>query len=249
MVGCGESDEMETAVPPTNTAKPTSQPANTPATLPTDQPVSTPTQETASTSSEVITVLYTNDEHGWMEGMSAGTGAAELLGIWQNEERYSPDDESFIILSGGDMWTGPAISTWFDGEGKPIFTIEVQALQAVLPFLSKPWLEIGVGSGRFARALGIEMGVDPSVSLLKMAEEREIKTLWGRGVGVPYRKTRAVAAAIRKLDVAALSGVGVLVTMMGVTQFGGQGVGVPPAAATMAATVRMFSGVAWSMMT
>ncbi|RLC62202.1 MAG: hypothetical protein DRI01_07270 [Chloroflexi bacterium] len=36
---------------------------------------------------------------------------------------------------------------WFDGEGRLIFSIEVQALRSLLPALPKPWLEIGVASG------------------------------------------------------------------------------------------------------
>ena len=88
-VGCNRVAETETAV--SSTIQPTNQ--------------------------QTITILYTNDEHGWMEGMAEGSGAAELLDLWQTEEGYAPDDPSFIILSGGDMWTGPAISTWFDGEG------------------------------------------------------------------------------------------------------------------------------------
>ena len=63
-----------------------------------------------------LTILYTNDEHGWMTGMSPDEGASNLVGLWQEREGYSPDDDSFIVLSGGDMWTGPAISTWFAGE-------------------------------------------------------------------------------------------------------------------------------------
>ena len=64
---------------------------------------------------ETFTVLYTNDEHGWMEGMQSGQGAAELLGLWRTKQGYRPDGP-FLILSGGDNWTGPAISTWFDGQ-------------------------------------------------------------------------------------------------------------------------------------
>jgi len=30
-----------------------------------------------------VTVLYTNDEHGWMEGMSPDQGAAYLYQLWQ----------------------------------------------------------------------------------------------------------------------------------------------------------------------
>ena len=62
-----------------------------------------------------IVILYTNDEHGWMEETDSYDGAAKLMGLWRQEENYS-ESEPFLILSGGDMWTGPAISTWFEGE-------------------------------------------------------------------------------------------------------------------------------------
>ena len=70
---------------------------------------------------------------------------------------------------------------WFEKEGKSIFAIEVAAFHEVLPSLPKPWLEVGVGSGRFARALGIETGVDPSIRLLGMARWRGITAFLGRG--------------------------------------------------------------------
>ncbi len=72
--------------------------------------------ETAVSSNNLrqITILYTNDEHGWMSGTEPGSGAAELMGLWRDEEGYQNDD-NFVLLSGGDMWTGPAISTWFQG--------------------------------------------------------------------------------------------------------------------------------------
>lgn len=62
-----------------------------------------------------LTILYTNDEHGWMEGMEPGQSAAHLYEMWQEEEGYIKDGP-FLILSGGDNWTGPAISTWTEGE-------------------------------------------------------------------------------------------------------------------------------------
>jgi SAM-dependent methyltransferase len=70
---------------------------------------------------------------------------------------------------------------WFDGEGKLIFANEVRAFQEILASLPKPWLEIGVGSGRFAQALGIGSGVDPSAKLLEMAGRRGIDVRLGRG--------------------------------------------------------------------
>lgn len=63
-----------------------------------------------------LTVLYSNDEHGWMEGREPGRGAANLLGLWREKEGYT-EGGPFLLLSGGDHWTGPAISTWFEGEG------------------------------------------------------------------------------------------------------------------------------------
>ena len=70
---------------------------------------------------------------------------------------------------------------WFEEEGKPIFDIEVKAFQEVLALLPKPWLEVGVGSGRFAQVLGIETGIDPSAKLLEMAKKRGIKVFLARG--------------------------------------------------------------------
>lgn len=62
-----------------------------------------------------IVILYTNDEHGWLEPNDEYDGAPGLSGLWKSKEGYNGSD-SYLILSGGDMWTGPAISTWFKGE-------------------------------------------------------------------------------------------------------------------------------------
>ena len=89
---------------------------------------------------------------------------------WQNNTEWSPFDD-----------LAPEYDAWFDKEGSLIFFIEVKALRALLPSLPKPWLEIGVGSGRFAQALGIETGVDPSYKLVEMARKRGINAFLGRG--------------------------------------------------------------------
>jgi ubiquinone/menaquinone biosynthesis C-methylase UbiE len=75
----------------------------------------------------------------------------------------------------------PAYDSWFEGEGKMIFAIETAALREILPSLPKPWLEIGVGTGRFARALGIDMGIDPSREMLRIARERGVRVFIGKG--------------------------------------------------------------------
>ena len=87
-----------------------------------------------------------------------------------NNTEWSPFDDLAIEYD-----------AWFDREGSLIFFIEAQAFRELLPSLPKPWLEIGVGSGRFAQALGIETGLDPSSKLLYMARERGINAFLGRG--------------------------------------------------------------------
>jgi SAM-dependent methyltransferase len=70
---------------------------------------------------------------------------------------------------------------WFEEEGELIFAIEVEAFRKVLPLLPKPWLEVGVGSGRFAQALNIKIGIDPSAKLLAIAKMRGIDVFLGKG--------------------------------------------------------------------
>lgn len=79
-----------------------------------------------------------------------------------------------------------AYDDWFEQEGKLIFAIEVQAFQESLTSLRRPWLEVGVGSGRFAHTLGIEIGIDPSIRLLEMASKRGIAVFLGKGEQQPF---------------------------------------------------------------
>ena len=79
-----------------------------------------------------------------------------------------------------------AYDAWFEDKGKVIFPIEVQAFKQVLPSLPKPWLEVGLGSGRFAQALGIETGLDPAVRLLGIARKRGIGVFLGKGESIPF---------------------------------------------------------------
>jgi len=75
---------------------------------------------------------------------------------------------------------------WFEREGMPIFAIETKAFREILLLLPKPWLEVGVGSGRFAQALGIEIGLDPSAKLLDIARIRSLNVLLGKGENAPF---------------------------------------------------------------
>ena len=95
-------------------------------------------------------------------------------------------------MAGSRVYSSPfdalaaAYDAWFEEEGKPIFAIEAQAFREILPLLSKPWLEVGVGSGRFAQALVIETGIDPSIKLLDMARSRGIPVFLSKGENAPF---------------------------------------------------------------
>jgi SAM-dependent methyltransferase len=77
--------------------------------------------------------------------------------------------------------------SWYDGKGRLAFEIELAALRPLLAGLPRPWLEVGVGTGRFAQALGIPLGIDPSPALLAMARQRGIEALYGEGEELAFR--------------------------------------------------------------
>lgn len=80
-----------------------------------------------------------------------------------------------------------AYDSWYDGKGRIAFEIELAALRPLLAELPKPWLEVGVGTGRFAQALGIPLGIDPSPALLAKARRRGIEVLYGEGEELAFR--------------------------------------------------------------
>jgi ubiquinone/menaquinone biosynthesis C-methylase UbiE len=76
---------------------------------------------------------------------------------------------------------------WFDTpSGRSIFYQELDGVRFLLQGVPRPWLEVGVGTGRFAERLGIEDGIDPSTSALKLASARGIRTTCGDGECLPY---------------------------------------------------------------
>ncbi len=76
---------------------------------------------------------------------------------------------------------------WYDSaEGRAIFQAEDACLQLLVPECLGRWLEVGVGTGRFAASLGIAEGVDPSRQMLELAEGRGVKTKQGYAEALPY---------------------------------------------------------------
>lgn len=65
---------------------------------------------------KILTIIYTNDEHGWMQPSNPKYGGAtNMKGRWILKERKN-ESMDLLILSGGDMWSGPDISSYFKGE-------------------------------------------------------------------------------------------------------------------------------------
>jgi ubiquinone/menaquinone biosynthesis C-methylase UbiE len=85
-----------------------------------------------------------------------------------------------------ERWTS-RYDQWFDSEkGERIFRVEAACMRDLLVDAPRPWLEIGVGTGRFAEVLHVDEGTDPSPAVLGYAAERGIKTHVGEGEDLYY---------------------------------------------------------------
>lgn len=76
---------------------------------------------------------------------------------------------------------------WYDApEGRTIFGAELACLRLLCAPCGGRWLEVGVGTGRFASALGVAEGIDPSPRMLEIAAGRGIKTCTGTAESLPF---------------------------------------------------------------
>jgi ubiquinone/menaquinone biosynthesis C-methylase UbiE len=73
---------------------------------------------------------------------------------------------------------------WFETHQAAYFS-ELLAVRAFVPRVGFG-LEIGVGSGRFAGPLGIQVGVDPSPAMLALAVRRGIEGVEGTAEQLPF---------------------------------------------------------------
>ncbi|XRP96628.1 class I SAM-dependent methyltransferase [Methanocaldococcus sp. 16A] len=73
---------------------------------------------------------------------------------------------------------------WFD-ENSIIYKSEIEALKRHIP--KGKGLEIGVGTGRFAKPFDIKIGVDVSKEMAKIAEKRGIKVIIAKGEDLPFK--------------------------------------------------------------
>ncbi|MEK7777306.1 MAG: class I SAM-dependent methyltransferase [Chloroflexota bacterium] len=77
---------------------------------------------------------------------------------------------------------------WYESpKGKVLLAIELACLRPLLASFPRPYLEVGVGTGRFAEALGIELGLDPSRQALEKAYRRSVQCVVGVGEALPFQ--------------------------------------------------------------
>ena len=72
---------------------------------------------------------------------------------------------------------------WYD-ENLFAYRSEVQALRAAIP-KGRQGVEIGVGTGRFATALGIRIGIEPSAPMAEVARRRDIEVYEAKAENLP----------------------------------------------------------------
>ena len=88
---------------------------------------------------------------------------------------------------------------WYDTpEGQAVFNAEMACLRLLCVQCHGRWLEVGVGTGRFAAMLGVAEGIDPSSGMIEIAAGRGIKTYTGCGECLPFsaRSFDGVLAAL-----------------------------------------------------
>lgn len=74
---------------------------------------------------------------------------------------------------------------WFD-EHHQIYTTEMQAIKKILPKFTKG-IEIGVGTGRFSKPLGIDVGIEPSTKMAQIAQKRGIHVIHAYAEDLPLQ--------------------------------------------------------------
>ena len=103
-----------------------------------------------------------------------------------SEETGKNSQRSLHIIQVFDAFV-ERYDAWFDLPfGKSAFKLEKSCIASLCRNLKKPSLEIGVGTGRFAEALGIEYGVDISGKALEFAKRRGITVVKSSGEKLPF---------------------------------------------------------------
>ncbi len=87
-----------------------------------------------------------------------------------------------------------AYDAWYDSrEGSDVFRLEVDCLAPLVASCLSPRVEVGVGTGRFAQALGVEVGVDRARNPLVFARERGVHVVRADAHHLPFADHRVGA--------------------------------------------------------
>lgn len=79
---------------------------------------------------------------------------------------------------------------WFD-RYPFVFQSEIEAIREMLPVGEKlSGIEIGLGTGRYSKALKIKEGIEPSKNMRLLAIERGIETMDAKAESLPYGDLR-----------------------------------------------------------
>jgi len=75
---------------------------------------------------------------------------------------------------------------WFSSpQGSRLFQVELATLRLLLVDAPRPLVDIGCGTGTFSAALGIDLGVDPSIGVLALARLRHLECLQATAEALP----------------------------------------------------------------
>lgn len=91
-----------------------------------------------------------------------------------------PDQGSARLFSSSSL----RYDRWYDRH-PDLFQAELAALKRASSNLSGG-LEVGVGTGRFAAALGLDWGIDPEREMLKLARQRGCRVIQAMGEDLPF---------------------------------------------------------------
>lgn len=79
----------------------------------------------------------------------------------------------------------PEYDQWFDAH-ELVYQAELAAFRKFVPATGLG-IEVGVGTGRFAVPLGVQFGLDPSRTMLRVARRRGIRVCQAIGERMPFR--------------------------------------------------------------
>ncbi|MBA7685146.1 hypothetical protein ES703_93564 [subsurface metagenome] len=74
---------------------------------------------------------------------------------------------------------------WFE-RNRYVYQSEINAVREILPDFENG-VEIGIGSGRFAKPLGIKFGIEPSYEMRKIAIRKGIKVVDSVAENLPFK--------------------------------------------------------------